>query len=248
MAGLNTDATPAQRLADPIVPARVRTRIKFCGMTREQDVDAAVALGVDAIGMVFYEKAARAVSMSRAADLVRRVPPFVTAVGLFVNADEQTVVRAVQEAGIAMLQFHGDETPEICARLAQAAGRPWIRALRIAPTMTSASIDALASAYAAVGARGVVLDALVDGFGGGGHVFDWSVIPATMGQRAILGGGLHAGNVAAAVQRVRPFAVDVSSGTERPASEGGAKGVKDLVRMQAFIDAVRQADAALAAP
>jgi phosphoribosylanthranilate isomerase len=239
MAGLTESATASG--------PSVRTRIKFCGMTRPQDVDLAVHLGVDAVGMVFYERAARMVSVAQAADLTRRLPPFVTAVGLFVNAEKAQVVRAAQESGIQVLQFHGDETPEACAALAQAAGLPWIRALRIAPTMTADGIDRLAASYASIGARGVVLDALVDGFGGGGHAFDWSVIPATLGHRAILGGGLHAGNVASAVQTVRPFAVDVSSGTERPASEGGVKGIKDADRMRAFVEAVRQADVVNAA-
>ena len=239
MAGLTDPATP---MPTP-TSRRARTRIKFCGMTRVQDVDLAVALGVDAIGMVFYERAARAVSVAQAAGLRRRVPPFVTAVGLFVNADRNAVARAAQEAGIQLLQFHGDETPETCAALAQAAGLPWIRALSIAPTMSAEAIDQLAASYVSLGAQGVVLDALVDGFGGGGHVFDWSVIPPALGHRAILGGGLHADNVAAAVNKVRPFAVDVSSGTERPAGEGGVKGIKDADRMQAFVAAVRRADA-----
>ncbi|KKB64101.1 N-(5'-phosphoribosyl)anthranilate isomerase [Robbsia andropogonis] len=233
MAGLNNTA------GDPRDASAHRTRIKFCGMTREQDVDLAVALGVDAIGMVFYPKSPRAVSVTQAAALTRRLPPFITAVGLFVNADEADVVCVARETGIQLLQFHGDETPEQCRHLAAAAGLPWLRAIRVAPTLSPAELDALAASYA--GARGLMLDALVDGYGGGGHVFDWSVIAPALGHRAVLGGGLHPENVAAAVRRVRPFAVDVSSGTEGVGS-AAVKGVKEAARMRAFVAAVRAAD------
>lgn len=216
-----------------------RTRVKLCGMTREEDVDLAVRLGADAIGLVFYGKSPRAVSIARAVALTRRLPPFVAAVGLFVNADEATVCRAAATAGLSLLQFHGDETPQQCARLADAARLPWIRALRIGSTTTPADLLKYPFLYAA--ARGLVLDALVDGYGGGGHPFDWSCIPRELGHQVVLGGGLDARNVADAVRRVRPYAVDVSSGIEATGA-AQVKGVKDAARMAAFVRAVREAD------
>ncbi|MCY0386454.1 phosphoribosylanthranilate isomerase [Robbsia sp. Bb-Pol-6] len=216
-----------------------RTRIKLCGMTRAADVDLAVRLGADAIGLVFYEKSPRAVSVTQAAALARRLPPFVATVGLFVNADAASVCRAAEAGQLSLLQFHGDETPAQCARLADAARLPWIRALRIGSTTTPADLLKYVSLYAA--ARGLVLDALVDGYGGGGHPFDWSCIPKELGHQVVLGGGLDARNVADAVRRVRPYAVDVSSGIEA-AGDAQVKGVKDAARMAAFVQAVRAAD------
>lgn len=216
----------------------MRTRIKFCGMTRVEDVDAAVQLGADAIGLVFYPASARFVEPSRAAALVRRLPPFVSAVGLFVNPAAAWVREVVRQVPLSMLQFHGDETPETCAVLAAAGGAlPWLRALAVPAGSTPADLLELADRYAA--ARGVLLDTPSAAYGGSGRTFDWSCIPDDLGPRAVLAGGLNARNVADAVRRVRPFAVDVSSGIEA----AGAKGVKDAAEMAAFAAAVRTADA-----
>ncbi|MGI4983516.1 MAG: phosphoribosylanthranilate isomerase [Janthinobacterium lividum] len=242
-AGTARDADPGNNAGHADDPHRLRerrrTRIKLCGMTRAADVDLAVQLGADAIGLVFYEKSPRAVSVAQAAALTRRLPPFVAAVGLFVNADEASVCRAAEAGQLSLLQFHGDETPEACARLAGAARLPWIRALRIGSATSAADLLKYPSLY--VAARGLVLDALVDGYGGGGHPFDWSCIPKELGYQAVLGGGLDARNVADAVRRVRPYAVDVSSGIEATGS-AQVKGVKDAARMAAFVQAVREAD------
>lgn len=216
-----------------------RTRIKFCGMTREADVDLAVQVGVDAVGFIFYEKSPRAVTIERAAVLARRLPPFVTAVGLFVNTDEDTVAKAADAVRLSLLQFHGDETPERCAALSKAARLPWIRAIRIGASTLTADLLKYPSLYAA--ATGLVLDALADGYGGGGKVFDWSCIPKELGHQVVLGGGLDERNVGDAVRRVRPYAVDVSSGIEATGA-AQVKGVKDATRMAAFVHAVRAAD------
>ncbi|GAB3625447.1 N-(5'-phosphoribosyl)anthranilate isomerase [Pandoraea terrae] len=216
---------------------KARTRIKICGLSQTADVDHAVALGVDAIGLVFYGPSPRNVSIERAAELARRVPPFVTLVGLFVNATEDEIRRVTQAVPLGLLQFHGDETPAQCAALAAAAGhRPWLRAMRVGPeTRDAADLVQFANEYAA--AQGILLDALVEGYGGGGKVFDWSLIPRDIAHRAVLSGGLNAHNVAEAIARVQPYAVDVSSGVE------ATRGVKDHALMTAFVQAVRAADA-----
>lgn len=206
------------------------TRIKICGLTREADVDAAVAAGADAIGFVFYPKSPRYVTPQRAAELARRVPPFVDTVGLFVNETAENIVAACATVALNLLQFHGDETPEDCARYA----RPWLRAARVRP-----GCDLVEFARAFSGARGLLLDAFVEGYGGGGHVFDWTLIPEALPGHLILSGGLHAGNVGDAIRRVRPVAVDVSSGVE------AGKGIKDHDKIAAFVAAVRAADAAI---
>ncbi|UXH80239.1 phosphoribosylanthranilate isomerase [Roseateles amylovorans] len=210
-----------------------RTRIKICGLTREADVDAAVEAGADAIGLVFYAPSPRAVTVARAAELVRRLPPFVTPVGLFVNADEATIDAALQALPQLLLQFHGDETPEQCARWA----RPYLRAARMAE-----GFDLLDFAHRFSSAQAVLLDAFVDGYGGGGKVFDWSLLPPSVPSPVVLSGGLSAANVIDGVRKVRPCAVDVSSGVEV------AKGLKDADKMRQFCDAVREADRLIAAP
>lgn len=217
-----------------------RTRIKFCGITRAEDIALAVRLGVDAVGLVFYAKSPRAVTIDQAAALTRQLPPFVTTVGLFVNPDEDTVKAAATAAHLSLLQFHGDESPEQCAALGRAAHLPWMKAIRIGSATTPADLLKYASSYAA--GAGLVLDALVDGYGGGGHSFDWSCIPKELGYQVVLGGGLDARNVGDAVRLVRPYAVDVSSGTEA-LGLAQVKGVKDPDRMQAFVREVRAADA-----
>lgn len=205
----------------------MQTRIKICGLTRPQDVDAAVAAGADAIGFVFYPKSPRYVTPAQAADLVRRLPPFVLAVGLFVNEDPATIQAILEQVPLNLLQFHGDERPEDCSRW----GRPYLRAARVQP-----GLDLVQYAAEFSGARALLLDAFVEGYGGGGHVFDWRLIPPNLPLPIILSGGLNPGNVAEAVQRVRPVAVDVSSGVE------AAKGIKDHQRMADFVAAVRAAD------
>lgn len=210
----------------------VRTRIKICGLTREQDIDAAVEAGADAVGFVFYDRSPRHVEVARAAELARRLPAFVTPVGLFVNADPGLIARAVQALPALVLQFHGDETPVAC----QAPGRPYLRAARMAP-----GFDLLKFAGCHPDAQAILLDAHVDGYGGAGKVFDWSLIPRDVPRPLVLSGGLHAENVIEGILRVRPWAVDVSSGVEL------AKGVKDAMAMRRFCEQVREADARIAA-
>ncbi len=203
------------------------TKIKICGLTREADVDAAVASGADAIGFVFYAKSPRYVSPARAFELARRLPPFVMPVGLFVNASDADLAEAVKALPNMLLQFHGDESPADCER----AGRPYIRAARITP-----GFDLLNFALQFSGAQALLLDAHVDGYGGGGKVFDWSLIPKNVSSPLVLSGGLNVGNVATGMRQVRPWAVDVSSGVEV------SKGIKDAVLIQQFCDEVRSAD------
>ncbi len=168
---------------------------------------------------------------------MRDVPPFVAVVGLFVNATPAWLKEVTSSVPLTLLQFHGDETPAQCASLAGLAGLPWLRALRVAAD--TRQTDLLESALNYSAASGLLFDTHVEGYGGGGKVFDWSLIPAELAPRAVLSGGLNAQNVSEAIHRVRPYAVDVSSGIEVP----GAKGVKDHARMAAFVRAVRAADA-----
>lgn len=208
-----------------------RTRIKICGLTREADVDAAVEAGADAIGFVFYAKSARCISVARAAELMRRLPAFVMPVGLFVNASPAEVEAATQAIPQLLLQFHGDETPERC----RTAERPYLRAARMA-----AGFDLLDFARQFSDAQAILLDAHVEGYGGGGKVFDWSLIPASVPCPVVLSGGLTAANVTDGILQVRPWAVDVSSGVE------SAKGIKDALAIRRFCEAVREADARIA--
>lgn len=214
-----------------------RTRIKLCGLSNPADVNHAVELGADAIGLVFYPPSPRSVSVAQAVEIMQDVPPFVSVVGLFVNPSPEWVREVVSNVGLSLLQFHGDETAEQCESLAGIAGLPWLRALRVAADTRPA--DLVESALNYSGANGFLFDTHVEGYGGGGKVFDWSLIPAELARRAVLSGGLNAQNVSDAIHRVRPYAVDVSSGIEVP----GAKGVKDHARMAAFVRAVRAADA-----
>lgn len=206
------------------------TRIKICGFTREADVDAAVAAGVDAIGLNLYPKSPRYVTAERAGELARRLPPFVTPVLLFVNATAEEIAAGLAEVPDALLQFHGDETPAQC----DAPGRPYLRAARMAP-----GFDLLDFAARYPGAAGILLDAHVEGYGGGGKAFDWSLIPANVPRPVVLSGGLNPANVIDGVMHVRPWAVDVSSGVEQ------GKGLKDAALMRQFCEAVREADARL---
>jgi phosphoribosylanthranilate isomerase len=208
----------------------LKTRIKICGLTREADVDAAVAAGADAIGFVFYAPSPRYVSPQRAAELARRIPPFVEVVGLFVNESAEAVRAACAALPISILQFHGDEDAAYCRQFA----RPYLRAARVRP-----GLDLVEFSRAFPDARGLLLDAFVEGYGGGGHVFDWTLIPPDLPGFLVLSGGLTATNVGEAMRRVRPVAVDVSSGVEM------SKGIKDHSKIAAFVAAVRKADESL---
>ncbi len=205
----------------------MRTRIKICGLTREADVDAAVAAGADAIGFVLYPPSPRYVTPQRAAELAKRIPPFVDVVGLFVNEAPAVVQAACDALPINLLQFHGDEDAAYCRQFS----RPWLRAARVRP-----GLDLVEFARSFPEARGLLLDAFVEGYGGGGHVFDWTLIPPGLPGYLVLSGGLNADNVGDAVRRVRPVAVDVSSGVEM------SKGIKDHAKIAAFVAAVRKAD------
>lgn len=213
-----------------------RTRIKICGVSREADIEAAVNAGADAVGLVFHPGSPRLLTVARAAELARALPPFVTPVGLFVNASPADIGAALAAIPNLLLQFHGDETPEQCALFR----RPYLRAARMTP-----ELDLLDFARRFSEAQGLLLDAHVEGFGGGGKAFDWSLVPAAFsaesGRRLVLSGGLHAANVCDGILRVRPWAVDVSSGVE------SSRGVKDAAAIRRFCDAVREADARIAA-
>jgi phosphoribosylanthranilate isomerase len=207
-----------------------RTRIKICGITRTEDLDAAVAAGADAVGFVFYPPSPRFLSPEVAANLARQAPPFVTRVGLFVNAEATTVRATLAQVPIDLLQFHGDEDAHYCEQF----GRPYIKAARVKPNSTRG--DLLEFARAFPGAQGLLLDAWVEAYGGAGQSFDWSLIPESLPLPLVLSGGLHAGNIVDAVVKTRPWAVDVSSGVEL------SKGIKDAEKIAAFIAAVRMAD------
>jgi phosphoribosylanthranilate isomerase len=209
-----------------------RTRVKICGITRTEDAQAAAAAGADAIGLVFYAASPRAVSVEQAAAICRALPPFVGAVGLFVDADAATVAAVLRQVPLDLLQFHGGELPAFCEQF----GRPYLKALRMSD---EADVTAALARYAR--ARALLLDTYsADRPGGTGEVFDWRRIPAPARARIVLAGGLNPDNVAAAIAQVRPCAVDVSGGVE------AAPGVKDAARIAAFMAAVRAADATTA--
>lgn len=209
-----------------------RTRIKICGVSQESDIAAAVDAGADAVGFVFHRGSPRCVAPERAAQLARALPPYVTPVGLFVNAARVDVDRALGLIPALVLQFHGDEPPEAC----NVFQRPYLRAARMAP-----GFDLLDFSRRFSEAQGLLLDAHVEGFGGAGKAFDWSLVPAGVRHPLVLSGGLRAENVVAGIQQLRPWAVDVSSGVE------SSRGVKDAAAIRRFCDAVREADARIAA-
>ena len=220
-----------------------RTRIKICGLTREQDVDAAVAAGADAIGFVLYKASPRYVSPERAAELASRLPPFVTPVLLFVNENTTNIIAAQAINTSAIIQFHGDETPEMCA----AIHRRFIRAARIPLGPDAAQFDLVKYAQDYSQAQAILLDAHVEGYGGGGKTFIWSLLPTNVNAHLVLSGGLNAANVTDGILQVRPrsktLAVDVSSGVEATDSQGNTlKGIKDANKIHQFIQAVRAAD------
>lgn len=202
-------------------------RSKICGITRIEDALAAVEAGADAIGLVFYGKSPRAVSIEQAAVILQALPPFVTSVGLFVDMPRDELQQLLQRLPLDLLQFHGDESPADC----EGHGRPYIKALRVRP---GEDVAAAMAPYA--GARGILLDTFVEGVPGGtGASFDWSLVPENAAKPIILAGGLDAGNVATAIRQVRPYAVDVSGGVE------ANKGIKDAGKIRAFVRAVRDA-------
>ncbi|MCL2021295.1 MAG: phosphoribosylanthranilate isomerase [Betaproteobacteria bacterium] len=206
-------------------------RIKICGLTSAEDVDAAVAAGADAIGFVFYPPSPRYVSVEAAATLIRRLPPFVLSVGLFVNAASDEIAATLAKLPLNMLQFHGDESVADCERWQ----RPYLKATRMKP-----GVDARRIATEFATARALLLDTFTEAYGGGGRTFDWTLIPADLSMPLVLSGGLTPENVGAAIKQVRPLGVDVSSGVEV------AKGRKDHHRMREFVAAVKAAEAAIA--
>ena len=202
--------------------------VKICGITRIEDGLAAAHAGAHAIGLVFYEKSPRHVDLLRAREISDALPPFVSAVGLFVNPDRSQVENTLASVHLDLLQFHGEEPEAFCSSF----GMPYIKAARVKP-----GLDLVQYAADFASAKGILLDAFVEGVAGGtGRVFDWSLIPAGLSLPVILSGGLDADNVTDAIRAVDPWAVDVSSGVER------AKGIKDAARIAAFMQGVRKAD------
>ena len=203
----------------------MRTRVKICGITRVEDARAAAARGADAIGLVFYQPSPRYLTLERARSIAMQTPPFVATVAVFVNPSREEVEDVIRECGVTLLQFHGEESAEFCAGFS----RPYIKAARI---RTGLDLIKYLTPYAS--ARAWMLDAFHDDlWGGTGGAFDWSLVPEGMARPIVLSGGLTADNVAAAIRRVRPYAVDISSGVET------SKGVKDAAKIAAFIGAVK---------
>jgi phosphoribosylanthranilate isomerase len=208
----------------------IRTRVKICGLTRPADVAAAVATGADAVGLVFHPESPRATTTEQARGLCALLPPFVAAVGLFVDAPAERIRAVLERVPLDLLQFHGDEPADFCASF----GRRWIKAVRMGP-----GVDPIERSRAYPGAAGLLLDAYDPRLAGGtGLSFDWDRIPAGLAPGLVLAGGLTPENVAEAIRRVRPFAVDVSGGVE------SAKGIKDHVKISAFMHGVRDGDSA----
>lgn len=206
----------------------MRTRVKICGLARRVDLDAAVAAGVDAVGFVFHPPSPRAVSPQDARDLCAGLPPFVTAVGLFVDAAPEQVRATLDQVPLELLQFHGEEDPELCASF----GRRWIKAVRMRP-----GVDLAAQQRRYGQAVGLLLDTFDPARPGGtGQRFDWDRIPAAIAPSIVLAGGLDADNVAEAIRRVRPFGVDVSGGVE------ASKGIKDHDKIRDFMQRVNDVD------
>ena len=224
-----------------------RTRIKICGLTREQDVDAAVAAGADAIGFVRYPKSPRFVTMERAAELARRLPPFITPVLLYVNEEASKIIADYSILAGTSIQFHGEESPEDCQQATLGNARAWLRAARIPLGNGARDFDLVKYALDYSNAQAILLDAHVEGYGGGGKVFNWSLLPPSVNAHLVLSGGLNAANVADGILQVRPrcktLAVDVSSGVEVDGPDGSTlKGIKDADKINRFVAAVRAAD------
>lgn len=204
----------------------MRTRVKVCGITREEDALVAVAAGVDALGFVFYAPSPRNVSIEQAARIIAKIPAFVSSTALFVNADRKEIDSVISSTKIDLLQFHGDEDPSFC----ESFRRPYIKALRMRDGL---DVLSLASTYHS--ARAILLDAYVEGIPGGtGSSFDWQRIPAQLSSRIVLAGGLDADNVAEAIRQTNAYAVDVSGGVE------AAKGIKDANKIRCFMNEVNR--------
>ncbi|MDQ8953584.1 phosphoribosylanthranilate isomerase [Acinetobacter rudis] len=208
----------------------MRTRVKICGITRVEDIHAAVEAGADAIGLVFYAPSPRAVNVEQAKLLAEHIPPYVSIVGLFVNADAEEIAQVLQQVPVDVLQLHGDETPEQCQQIAQRTGRRWYKALQVKP---ASDMVAEIASYQQSGASAVLLDAWHPELKGGtGLQFDWSKFPQT-DFPLILAGGLHADNIQQAITVTQPYAVDVSGGVE------SAKGIKNQQLIQRFMQGVQ---------
>ncbi len=206
----------------------MRTRVKICGITNSQDAQTAVSLGADALGLVFYPPSPRAVSIEQATEVVNLLPPFVTVVGLFVNAGRDTIGEILSRVRVDLLQFHGDESPEQCI----GHGRPHIKAIRMRE-----GVDLYAEKQRYSAASGLLLDNYRKGIPGGtGDTFNWDAVPSDMAGSIILAGGLSPENVASAIQQIRPYAVDVSGGVEME------KGIKDREKISAFMRGVERAN------
>lgn len=202
-----------------------RTRVKICGITRPQDALVAAQFGADAIGLVFYQKSPRNVSIEQAQVIMQALPAFVTTVGLFVNAKSSFVENTLAELPLDLLQFHGEESPEYCQQFA----KPYIKALRMNPNI---NIQTAAQDYTK--AKALLLDTYVKGVAGGtGKVFDWQQVPANLSKPIILAGGLTPENVNQAISTLQPYAVDVSGGVEF------SKGIKNADKIAAFIKGVQ---------
>ncbi len=203
---------------------QLRTRVKICGITRIEDAQEAVNAGADAIGLIFYAKSPRNVSLAEAAEIVAGLPAFISTVGLFVDPAPEEVHQVLQSLRLDILQFHGDETPEQCRQY----GLPYMKAVRV-----QAGTNLLQYATRYSDAKALLLDAYAEGVAGGtGRTFDWNLIPTGLPQRVVLAGGLNAANVGAAIRQVHPYAVDVSGGVERE------KGIKDAEKIAAFMRGV----------
>ena len=204
----------------------MRTRVKICGLTRRQDAEFAIKSGADAIGLVFYQPSQRAVTIAQAAAITAQLPPFVSVVGLFVNASAATVRETLQQVPLSLLQFHGDETSAFCEQF----DMPYIKAVRMQKTA-----DLIEAEKRFTGASALLLDSyLQDVPGGTGQTFDWSMITA-VNKPLILAGGLTTENVAAAIRQIAPYAVDVSGGVEE------SKGLKSNNKISAFMREVANA-------
>ncbi|MCP4996112.1 MAG: phosphoribosylanthranilate isomerase [Gammaproteobacteria bacterium] len=206
----------------------MRTRIKICGITRVEDALSAIEAGADAIGLVFYPPSPRGVTPEQAAEIVASLPPFITVVGLFVNAGREDIERVLSITRLDLLQFHGSESAEDCAGF----GRPYIKAIRMRD-----DVDLIKTRSRYKEASALLLDAYQKGVPGGtGSAFDWDRIPEALAGEIVLAGGLSPQNVEQAVQSVHPYAVDVSGGVEKE------KGIKDVGKIAAFIRGVERAN------